>query len=124
MDLSASERKLTLMSLQWRAPPDHSAPPAPAAPAALPAPVDPPAPAAPAAPPHPPAAASDDELVLADPTVITEMLQVAAVACPHCGRPDLRIEPGRILGYALELTMRCAGCEVDLVRRFLSRRHR
>ena len=121
------------MSLQWRAPPDHSAPPAPAAPAdrdpaahpaAHPAPVDPPAPADPAAPPHPPAAASNDELVLADPTVITEMLQVAAVACPHCGRPDLRIEPGRILGYALELTMRCAGCEVDLVRRFLSRRHR
>ena len=99
-------------------------PPAPAAPVDPPAPappVDPPAPADPAAPPPPPAP-DDDQLVLTDPTVINEMLQVVTVVCPHCGRPDLRIEPGRTLGYAVELTMRCAGCEVDLVWRFSSRR--
>ena len=129
--MSASERKLTLMSPQRRAPPDRPAPAAPApadrdpaapfapfapAPAAPPAPgppVDPPAPAAPVDPADPaapplPAAPSDDQLVLTDQTVINEMLQVAAVVCPHCGRPDLRIEPGHTLGYAVELTMRCS----------------
>ena len=53
-------------------------------------------------------------------TIVSEMLQ--AVSCPDCGEHSLQIRPGRMMGYAVELSLKCGSCHSELARRFSSRK--
>ena len=70
--------------------------------------------------PPPSSTEDDDQLVLTDLTILTEMLQV--VACPHCKQHRLSMHAGRVMGYAVEMALTCDSCGRELDRRFSSRK--
>ena len=70
--------------------------------------------------PPPPSGEEEDQLILTDLSIVTEMLQV--VACPHCKQHRLSMHAGRVMGYAVEMALSCDSCGKELDRRFSSRK--
>ena len=68
----------------------------------------------------PPSTEDDDQLVLTDLTIATEMLQ--ALTCPHCNEHRLSMHGGRAMGYTVEMALSCDSCGRELDRRFSSRK--
>ena len=68
----------------------------------------------------PPSGEEEDQLILTDLSIVTEMLQV--VACPHCKQHRLSMHAGRVMGYAVEMALSCDSCGKELDRRFSSRK--
>ena len=68
----------------------------------------------------PPSTEDDDQLVLTDFSLVTEMLQ--ALTCPHCNEHRLSMHVGRVMGYAVEMALTCDSCGRELDRRFSSRK--
>ena len=68
----------------------------------------------------PPSGEEEDQLILTDLSIVTEMLQV--VACPHCKQHRLSMHAGRVMGYAVEMALSCDSCGKQLDRRFSSRK--
>ena len=55
--------------------------------------------------PTPPSTEDDDQLVLTDLTIVTEMLQ--ALACHNCNEHRLSMHTGGAMGYAVEMALSC-----------------